>query len=553
MTRTDHRPAPRPASGDNGLRAFGLRADERGVVSIIAASVLVLVIAVAAVVVDAGSLLLARRTLQTATDAAALAAATDLDNAQGVATTTLEENGYEASNISAATTGVYTADAGTSPGNRFAASSDPAQINAIRIETQANAPMYFSRALGMSSLADIQATATATISPTAAFGAGTQLAELEAGVINSILGDLLGTTVSLSVADYNALANARINALAFLDALATEVGLTAASTYGDLLDAQVSVGQILDAAIAVIENGSGDPSTMTAAISALNVLSGRVPPGTSVPIGDVVDASYFLEKSIGEGRSMAMIAALDLVEASVGSASTGRTVSVGLAIPNVTSANLAIGAPMKFAVGPVGTTVHTAQIRVAVILNATISVPLVLPSTGISVPVYIEGAQGTATASSIPCQENNLAELTGTAGTVTARFATVSDGDLVDFSSSPTPGSAQVSLAGYDLITISGSTTVAGAGPTAMTFSQVGQTQRISGTDPGSTLLSDLNSSLSVTPSIPLVTPLIATTATMLVQSLGTVLLPALQALGVHLGNLDMVLSGVKCTPVLVQ
>lgn len=545
MTRTN---APRPALGRNGFRA-----DERGVVSIIAAGVLVLVIAVAALVVDAGSMLLARRTLQTATDAAALAAAQQLDNAQGAATAALVENGYGAENITSTTTGIYMPDASMFPSDRFTSSSDPVQINAIRIATQATAPMYFSRALGLSSLANIGATATATISPTVAFGAGTQLAELDAGTTNLILGDLLGTTVSLSAADYEALAAARIDALSFLDALATEVGLTAASTYGDLLNTDVTVGQILDAAIEVMQNESDGSPTITAAISGLNVLSGRVPPGTNVRIGDIVDASYFSEKSIGEGHSMATIAALDLIEASVGSASTGKTIAVGLAIPNVTSAKLAIGAPMKFAVGPVGTTVHTAQIRAAVVMNATISIPLILPPTGMSVPIYIEGAQGTATVEGIPCLANNLARIAGTAGAVNARFATVSDEALVDFSSSPTPGAAEVSLAGFSLLTISGSATVAGTGPTTMTFDHVGQTQRISGTDPGSTLLTDLNSSLNVTPSIPLVTPLVTTTVTALVQSLGTVLLPTLQALGVHLGNLDVALSGVKCTPTLVQ
>lgn len=547
MTRTDLRPAPHPASGRHGFRA-----DERGAVSIVAASVLVLVIAVAAVVVDAGSLLLARRTLQTATDAAALSAAQNLDNAQGAATAALVENGYDAGNISDTTPGIYTADPDTSPGNRFVASADPTQINAIRVATQATAPMYFSRALGFSSLADISATATAAISPTAAFGAGTQLAELDAGIINLILGDLLGTTVSLSVADYEALAGARIDALSFLDALATEVGLTAASTYGDLLNSEVTVGQIIDAAIDVLQNEPDASPTITAAISGLNLLSGRVPPGTSVRIGDIVDASYFSEKSIGQGSSMASIAALDLVEASVGSAATGRTISVGLnipGIPGVTSANLAssklaIGAPMKFAVGPVGTTVHTAQIRLA------LSVDLTLLGVGlVQVPIYIEGAQGTATASDIPCQKGNLAELTGTAGAVTARFATVSDQALVDFSSSPTPGTAQV----LGLLTISGNATVLGAGPTPKTFTEVGQTEQISGTDPGSTLLSNLNDSLTITPDIPLLTDPVTTAVSGLVTALSPVLLSALQTLGVHLGNLDVVLSGVKCTPVLVQ
>lgn len=532
-----------------GGRGFG--SCEAGIVSVIAAGVLVLVIAIAAVVVDAGSMLLARRTLQAATDAAALAAAQNLENAQPAATDALAQNGFDAGNLGLAELGRY--DSSQAAGQRFTPTNDPAMINAVRVSTQATARMYFSRALGLSNFANITARATATISPTVAFGAGTQLANLDAGAINSILGSLLGSSVSLSLADYQALARAQVDALSFLDALATKVGLGTGSSYGDLLNANASIGQVLDAAAEALQSGSDGSSDTSVALSGINMIAGRVPSGTSMRIGDVVDAGYFSGKAIGQGSSTARLSMLDIIESSIGSASTGKTIGLGLGIPNVTSAKLAIGTPMRFTIGEAGTTIHTAQIRIAIVLNATIAIPLVLPATGISVPIYIEGAEGTAIASAIPCQPNDLAHIASTAGAATARFATVSNQALVDFSSPPAPGAAQVSLAGFSLITISGSTTAAGAGPTELKFASIGETQRVSGTDPGASLLTDLRSSLSVTPSIPLVTPLINTTVSTLVQTLGTVLLPTLQALGVRLGNMDVTLSGVKCTPMLVE
>ncbi|HUD51492.1 TadE/TadG family type IV pilus assembly protein, partial [Parvibaculum sp.] len=55
-----------------GLRNF--RRDESAAVSLIAVATIFMVLAVATIVIDAGSILFARRTLQNATDAAALSA-----------------------------------------------------------------------------------------------------------------------------------------------------------------------------------------------------------------------------------------------------------------------------------------------------------------------------------------------------------------------------------------------------------------------------------------------------------------------------------------------
>src|SRR3546814_19810011 len=63
--------------------------------------------------------------------------------------------------------------------------------------------------------------------------------------INSLLG---GGNIGLTAAHYDALASADANAGAVLDALALDLGLTG-GTYGELLESQVSVDQLLDAAI----------------------------------------------------------------------------------------------------------------------------------------------------------------------------------------------------------------------------------------------------------------------------------------------------------------
>lgn len=544
----------RKSEGPVRRRLRNFRRDESAAVSLIAVATIFVVLAVATIVIDAGSILFARRTLQNATDAAALSAVQHLDNAQSTALQAMVENEYSEENLTSVEIGAYDSDpdSGKAPRDRFSAldAGDPS-VNAVRVSATAQAPTYFARVFGASNFSVVSTEATAAITPTVAFGAGTQLAKLDSGAINTILGGLLGTTVTLSAIDYNALANAQVSALDFMTQLATTLNLSSASTYGDLLNAHATVGQIIDATAAVLQRESGG-SHVSVALSALNILAGRVPSGTGIRVGDVIDASYLEKKDVGTGGGSASLSALDILEASIGSASTGKTIGVGLNIPGLTSAKLAIGAPMRFTVGPVGTSIHTAQVRLILTLNATISIPLVLPATGITVPVYIESAEGTVTATSIPCQPGNMAVLEGTTGGVKASFASVSNQALVDFSQNPTPGAATIQLAGFNLITVGGSATIASNGPIPKSFTAINQTQEISGTGSGASLFSDLNQSLTVTPNIPLVTPLLKTTISGLLQTVSAALLPALSALGVSLGNLDMTLAGAKCTPSLV-
>ena len=61
------------------------------------------------------------------------------------------------------------------------------------------------------------------------------------GIENALLGALLGTHLSLSAMDYNALASANVDALDFSSALATQLHLTA-GTYDSVLQSSATVG-----------------------------------------------------------------------------------------------------------------------------------------------------------------------------------------------------------------------------------------------------------------------------------------------------------------------
>src|SRR5690606_769256 len=81
-----------PGSLQTFLRAYGR--DGRGVVSVMAAGAMLLVLAVAMIVIDTGSMLYARRDLQAATDAAALGAVRQIATAQSAAEAIFAMNGY---------------------------------------------------------------------------------------------------------------------------------------------------------------------------------------------------------------------------------------------------------------------------------------------------------------------------------------------------------------------------------------------------------------------------------------------------------------------------
>ena len=86
---------------------------------------------------------------------------------------------------------------------------------------------------------------------------------MNGGLINAILGATLGTNLSLSVMDYQALINARIDALDFLTALSTRINMTGA-TYDSVLDSNVKISDIIAAALTTQQAANGANAATTA-------------------------------------------------------------------------------------------------------------------------------------------------------------------------------------------------------------------------------------------------------------------------------------------------
>ncbi len=156
-----------------------------------------------------------RKRLQSSTDLAALAAAADLSHAQNAAIATLNQNGFGAANLLNVEPGVYTGDPSIAPAQRFVAQSGP-NVNAVRLTTQTAAPMIFGTVFGMGSSHAVTTVPSATNSVVigakavaaqtsfASFAIGSGVLNINGGILNSILGGLIGGNLSLSVADYHA-------------------------------------------------------------------------------------------------------------------------------------------------------------------------------------------------------------------------------------------------------------------------------------------------------------------------------------------------------------
>ncbi|HWL47165.1 MAG TPA: TadG family pilus assembly protein, partial [Sphingomonadaceae bacterium] len=179
-----------------------LRGDRRGAVTVVAAASLIASLGCLAFAVDAGSIFFESRRLQGIVDAAALSAASQLDDADAAAEAAVRLNRWGHPYTLTVETGAYRPDPGLAVGQRFAVSASEA--NAARVTIESDAPLFFALAFGHRS-ARITRSATAARANLASFSIGSRLLALQGGVANALLGALTGSEISLSVMDYDAL------------------------------------------------------------------------------------------------------------------------------------------------------------------------------------------------------------------------------------------------------------------------------------------------------------------------------------------------------------
>jgi uncharacterized membrane protein len=538
------------------------RADQRGNIAIMAAGGMILAVCCAALGVDIGTIAADRRKTQSAADLAAIVAASNLTNATSAAQSALTKNDLPASALSSVELGTYTADSAVAMQSRFVTPAT-GTANAARVTVQTNTPLYFSHFFTGSNSFAIKTTATAATTAIGSFSIGSRLASLNGGLLNNVLGAMLGTTLSLSVMDYNALLGARIDAFDFLTALATRVNLTGV-TYDTLLKANIKVSDILAAALSAQQaaNGGGTATTALSLVSqAALSLTTKFNPGM------LIDAGPYANLKVGvKPKTGVLVSVYDLLQATAGIANGNNQIatSVNLGLPGIASVSLQatigerpIGSSWV-AIGTQGVSVHTAQTRVllqiALVGSGAASV--------VYLPVYIEVAPGTATLNKVSCGYPNVNTSTVTLGVtpgiVDAWIANVSTAEFKNTTVKPNPGPATLVNLGLVTVTARAHAGMGNTTPVSVPFSYADITAQTKKTvtttnftsSLTASLLGDLNLSVNVLGlgiPIPGLGPLVTGIISGATSSIDQLLAATLASLGVGIGQADVWVSGIRC------
>ena len=238
-------------------------------------------------------------------------------------------------------------------------------------------------------------TARAACSGGPCVGAGPRLASVDSSrsvLLNALLGDLLGTSLNLTVADWNAIAQGDVNLASYLNALQTQVGVSSPS---QALNANATLAQLVSA-MAVAAQADGN----TALVHALSTLQPQVAglSGT-LKLGDL------LAVSLPNGAlSSVKLNALDLVTGAIQLYNyrnvvttpspvtiSGSAIGLGSVINSVQLYAQIIEPPTYVCRG-VGTQFHTGAVRVK--LNVDL-VDLQPNASALNAPPTITGASVT--------------------------------------------------------------------------------------------------------------------------------------------------------------
>jgi uncharacterized membrane protein len=507
--------------------------------------------AMAALTVDVGSLALHARQLQGAADLAALSGARDLDHAEAAARATARANA--GTGVAAAVLkGRYVSDRALTPAQRFTAGAP--EPNAVRVTLTSQAPLYFGRWILGRDMLEITRSGTAATpgEPRALFSIGSRLASLDGGVANQLLSGLTGSSVSLSVMDYTALADAKVNLLAFTDALATDVGVQAGD-YDALLAHEVDAGR----ALRILGDLAGGQSA-----SALSRL-GAAAVGTRLKVGDLIGAEAGAADSLARGLD-ASVSAMDLAMAMLEIGGDDRQIALttaartGIADLQI---RLAIGerpnhSPWITVTSKGEPIVRTAQTRLYV--RARTSQKL-SGLAQVNLPILIELASSEARLDAIACKPSRTVTLGVRPGLARADIGVIDETKLGDFKQALTPAPATLmSVAG--LVSLTGRATVEAADqgfkPTPFTDAEIKtQTMKtVHATGLVNGIVVSLLQKLDVTVNIiglPLgLGGLVSALGTLLAPLgpvLDAVINPILDTLGLRFGEADVTVLGAVC------
>jgi len=498
------------------------RQEERGSVMVLTAISMIFVVAAVAMSVDVGTAVWRKRQLQAIADLVSLdalqALTTQRDGSMTRCAQTLQiaqqsaiRNGFDYTK-SGYSLGVQLGTVNTSKVftmlSDCASNLDPSTATAVKVTV--SRPVLFQFLPGTDTLSG---TAVATQDGQAQIAMGTWLARFNTSnspILDKIIGCLgkgggtCSSGAGVTVAGYSGLASATVT----LGQIFAQLGI---GNTTQIASTTVTYKNFLNA-MATVLTAKGDATSLTAA-SALTTMAGAADNTISFTFGNLLGTTgeSFADLS-GESFSV-----LDLVDGAVELANTQHFFETDLpiTIANVSNVHLqaavieapqsAYGHARQNPDGTWETTVHTAQIRVQLVLTLS-GVSLLGGLVPLSpLTIYVEGANGTGSLTNITCAA------TPSAGSVTVNAATNAvqiwigqvspTSAMTNASSSPTvQAETLANVAGIAKITALGSITVPGAsGNVTMTgpFTRTGSIG--ASTVSTSTLANSSNTTVTVT------------------------------------------------------
>lgn len=565
-------------------------ADKSGNIGISTAFVLPLVVLSLGLGIDYGYLTLQKREMQGIADITAIVAAADLPNVEEAALDHFKNNSLDLAvatrnglltvdgkvvprDLTALQNGIvtivkgrYVPDPALATGQRFIPNATPADAAQVSIEKEGELHL----AAMFSAPPTMSAVGTAASTKLASFSIGSRLASLDGGILNALLGQMLGTTISLKVMDYRALVDEDIDIQPFLKIVSTRLNLTAAS-YEDVLTANLTMPQLL-ASMQVVH---GLSSTATTALKALETASSKDKRTFTLSQILNIDPKKGLNVDAGSNWQM-KVGAFDMVSAAAAIANGTNQISLAAVagLPGIASASikLAIGEPPvetpRHKLGAPGSAVRTAQTRLAV--EVSIDGLAALAGLKIKLPIYVEVAHAEGKLADIRCYgstpQNASVSIDTVPGVAEIAIGTVHPEVLSNFSDEARVEKAR--LVESALLRINGIAHVETKNmqPQRLTFSPsevaMGAVKSVSTKDiltsTTQTLLNNLNVDIQVLfltiGSPQAIQTALAQTLGGVTSSIDALLYNLLLAVGVRVGEADVRATGVTCLqPVLVQ
>ena len=393
-----------PTIRSSTFRRF--RASRSASVAVLFAVTFPVMLSAGAFATDLGIFYLQRRSLQSAVDSAALAAASWPDKADEVVRSLLDASGQQDATFKL-TYGIYTNDMTIDRDKRFVPSANG---NAVRVDAARKAPVYFARIFNMTDV-ELTVRSDASVHPITSLAAGSRLASADPALLNSVLTPLTGLNLNLSLVDYQGLAHAKLGLGTLLKSLAVD-GLAKQVTgtlVKDVLAQPIKLSLLLqimskdlDAAGDLVGGSVLRKASQQSANANVNVVLGKI-----LHLDDDIQ-SLTLDYP---GRALdATVGVLGVFNAAVTANNIGNGVNTGLSIPGLaqTSVELMVGESAQTArtlsISEDLPSVQTDQIRMRTQVQSFGVLDLL--NVRLNVPIELVVAGGTAKVTSTTCSSD---------------------------------------------------------------------------------------------------------------------------------------------------